>query len=251
MSGHSKWANIKRRKAKVDAQKGNLFSKLSREIIVAARLGGPNPDANARLRLAVEKARDANIPADRIRRAIEKGAGGGEGTAFEEATYEGYGPGGVAIMVDVLTDNKNRTLGEIRHLFSKNGGSLGEAGCVSWMFTKKGYLAVERSSTPLDEDRLISLAIEAGAEDFKVEEDTYEIFTAPEEFETVKAFLADRGIKPSVAEITMVPNSTVRVTGKEAEQVLKIMDLLSEHDDVQKVYANFDISEEEMERHAS
>jgi len=246
MSGHSKWANIKHTKAKKDAERGNLFSKLAREIIVAARQGGGNLDANPRLRMAVEKARDANMPAENIARLIKRGTGELEGVAYEELTYEGYGPGGVAIMLEVVTDNRNRTTSELRYLFSRHGGSLGEAGCVSWMFRKRGYISLDRSVG--DEDTVLAVALEAGAEDFQSDEDSYEVITAPEDVERVKAALEARGMRPEVAEVTMVPQSTVHVTGKEAEQVLRLMDALSEHDDVQRVFSNFDIAAEEMRR---
>lgn len=246
MSGHSKWANIKHTKAKKDAERGNLFSKLAREIIVAARQGGGNLDANPRLRMAVEKARDANMPAENIARLIKRGTGELEGVAYEELTYEGYGPGGVAIMLEVVTDNRNRTTSELRYLFSRHGGSLGETGCVSWMFRKRGYISLDRSVG--DEDTVLAVALEAGAEDFQSDEDSYEVITAPEDVDRVKAALEARGMRPEVAEVTMVPQSTVRVTGKEAEQVLRLMDALSEHDDVQRVFSNFDIAAEEMRR---
>jgi len=246
MSGHSKWANIKHTKAKKDAERGNLFSKLAREIIVAARQGGGNLDANPRLRMAVEKARDANMPAENIARLIKRGTGELEGVAYEELTYEGYGPGGVAIMLEVVTDNRNRTASELRYLFSRHGGSLGEAGCVSWMFRKRGYISLDRRVG--DEDTVLAAALEAGAEDFQSDEESYEVITAPEDVDRVKAVLEARGMRPEVAEVTMVPQSTVRVTGKEAEQVLRLMDALSEHDDVQRVFSNFDIAAEEMRR---
>ncbi|HHY96141.1 MAG TPA: YebC/PmpR family DNA-binding transcriptional regulator [Firmicutes bacterium] len=251
MSGHSKWANIKHTKAKKDAERGNLFSKLAREIIVAARHGGGNLEGNARLRLAVEKARDANMPADNITRLIKRGTGELEGVTYEELTYEGYGPGGVAILLDVVTDNRNRTASELRFLFSRHGGNLGETGCVSWMFSKKGYISIDRAAAGAagkDEDALLMLALEAGAEDFQSDEDSYEVITAPDELEDVRQALRAAGIQPEVAEVTMVPQSTVEVRGKEAEQVLRLMDALSDHDDVQKAYANFDIPADEMHR---
>jgi YebC/PmpR family DNA-binding regulatory protein len=246
VSGHSKWANIKHTKAKKDAERGNLFSKLAREIIVAARHGGGNLDANPRLRMAVEKARDANMPAENITRLIKRGTGELEGVAYEELTYEGYGPGGVAIMLEVVTDNRNRTASELRYLFSRHGGSLGEAGCVSWMFRKRGYISLDRRVG--DEDTVLAAALEAGAEDFQSDEESYEVITAPEDVDRVKAVLEARGMRPEVAEVTMVPQSTVHVTGKEAEQLLRLMDALSEHDDVQRVFSNFDIAAEEMRR---
>lgn len=246
MSGHSKWANIKHTKAKKDAERGNLFSKLAREIIVAARQGGGNPEANSRLRLAIERAREANMPADNIARLIKRGTGELEGVTYEELTYEGYGPGGVAIMVEAVTDNRNRTTGELRYIFSKHGGSLGETGCVNWMFRRRGYISLDRRAG--DEDTVLSVALEAGAEDFQSDEESYEVITAPEDLERVKAALEEKGLRAEVAEVTMIPQSTVRVAGKEAEQVLRLMDALSDHDDVQRVFSNFDMAADEMRR---
>ncbi|MDI6895437.1 MAG: YebC/PmpR family DNA-binding transcriptional regulator [Bacillota bacterium] len=246
MSGHSKWANIKHTKARKDAERGNLFSRLAREIIVGARHGGGNLDANTRLRIAVEKARDANMPADNITRLIKRGTGELEGVTYEELTYEGYGPGGVAIMLEVVTDNRNRTTSELRYLFSRHGGSLGETGCVSWMFRKRGYISLDRSVG--GEDAILAVALEAGAEDFQSDEESYEVITAPEDVGRVKAALEQSGMRPEVAEVTMVPQTTVRVSGKEAEQVLRLVDALSEHDDVQRVFSNFDMAPEEMRR---
>ncbi|MBC7339970.1 MAG: YebC/PmpR family DNA-binding transcriptional regulator [Firmicutes bacterium] len=246
MSGHSKWANIKHTKAKKDAERGNLFSKLAREIIVAARQGGGNPEANSRLRLAIERAREANMPADNIARLIKRGTGELEGVTYEELTYEGYGPGGVAIMVEAVTDNRNRTTGELRYIFSKHGGSLGETGCVNWMFRRRGYISLDRRAG--DEDTVLGVALEAGAEDFQSDEESYEVITAPEDLERVKAALEEKGLRAEVAEVTMIPQSTVRVAGKEAEQVLRLMDALSDHDDVQRVFSNFDMAADEMRR---
>lgn len=246
MSGHSKWANIKHTKAKKDAERGNLFSKLAREIIVAARQGGGNPEANSRLRLAIERAREANMPADNIARLIKRGTGELEGVTYEELTYEGYGPGGVAIMVEAVTDNRNRTTGELRYIFSRHGGSLGETGCVNWMFRRRGYISLDRRVG--DEDTVLSVALEAGAEDFQSDEESYEVITAPEDLERVKAALEEKGLRAEVAEVTMIPQSTVRVAGKEAEQVLRLMDALSDHDDVQRVFSNFDMAADEMRR---
>ncbi|MEW5932189.1 MAG: YebC/PmpR family DNA-binding transcriptional regulator [Bacillota bacterium] len=246
MSGHSKWANIKHTKAKKDAERGNLFSKLAREIIVAARQGGGNPEANSRLRLAIERAREANMPADNIARLIKRGTGELEGVTYEELTYEGYGPGGVAIMVEAVTDNRNRTTGELRYIFSRHGGSLGETGCVNWMFRRRGYISLDRRVG--DEDTVLGVALEAGAEDFQSDEESYEVITAPEDLERVKAALEEKGLRAEVAEVTMIPQSTVRVSGKEAEQVLRLMDALSDHDDVQRVFSNFDMAADEMRR---
>src|SRR4030067_1940530 len=240
MSGHSKWAQIKHKKAVVDVRKGKVFSKLSKEISVAARIGGSNPDMNPRLRLAVEKAREANMPSDNVKRAIMKGTGELPGMAYEESVYEGYGPGGVALMMEVLTDNKNRTISQLRHIVSKHGGNIGEAGCVAWMFDKKGYILVDKKT--IDEDTLISAALDAGAEDVKnaPDEDNYEIITSPEDIKKVKEAFEKTNIAFSLAEITMLPRSYVKPEPKDAEQMLKLMDALEEHDDVQNVYANVD-----------
>jgi YebC/PmpR family DNA-binding regulatory protein len=249
MSGHSKWAQTKHKKAVVDARRGKLFSKISREISVAAKIGGGNPDMNPRLRLAVEKAKEANMPSDNVKRAIMKGTGELPGATYEESIYEGYGPGGVAILLEVLTDNKNRTLSEIRHILSKHGGNLGEAGCVAWMFDKKGYILLDKKS--IDEDTLMSLALDAGAEDMKNDPDegNYEVITAPENLKTVEEALKKQDITCNLSEITMLPKSYVRLEAKEAEKMIKLMDAFEEHDDVQNVYANFDIPDEVMAKY--
>lgn len=244
MSGHSKWAGIKHKKAKVDAQRGRIFTKIIREITVAARVGGGDPGGNPRLRTAIQAARAVNMPADNIERAIKKGTGDLEGVSYDEIAYEGYGPGGVAVLVDAMTDNKNRTVGEIRKLFSKNGGSLGEVGCVGFLFEKKGYIQVDAAK--VDEDSLLSIALEAGAEDLEREESVFAVTTAPKGFEKVREAILKGGIQPLSAEITMVPKSTVKLEGKPAEQMLRLMEELEEHDDVQHVYANFDIPEQIM-----
>ncbi len=246
MSGHSKWSQIKHKKSAVDAKKGKLFSKISKEISVAARIGGSDPGMNPRLRLAIEKAKDANMPADNIKRAIMKGTGELPGMAYEEAFYEGYGPGGAAIMLEVLTDNKNRTISELRHILSKHGGSIGEAGCVAWMFDKKGYMLVDKRS--IDEDILMSIALDAGAEDIKndPEEENYEIITAPEDLNRVKEFLEKKNITLNLSEVTLIPKSYVKLAAKDAEKMLKLVDAVEEHDDIQNVYANFDIPDEVM-----
>ncbi len=246
MSGHSKWAGIKHKKAVVDAKKGKIFSKVSKEITVAAKIGGGNPDMNPRLRLAVEKARGVNMPSDNIKRAIMKGTGELPGTNYEETVYEGYGPGGVAIMVEVLTDNKNRTVGEIRHIMTRHHGNMGEAGCVAWMFDKKGCILVDKKC--IDEDDLMSLALDAGAEDFRSDpgEENYEIITAPEDLNNVREFLEQKNIPVTLSEITMIPQNYVKLQSKDAEKMLKLMDALEEHDDVQNVYANFDIPDDIM-----
>ena len=247
MSGHSKWANIKHRKAKADAERGRMFTKVAREILVAAREGGPDPEANFRLRMAIERARAVNMPNDSIMRAIKRGAGESGAETYEEITYEGYGPGGVAIMVEVMTDNRNRAASDVRHIFTRHGGNLGESGCVAWMFRKKGLLVVDLADTKMSEDDLMNLAVEAGAEDFKVDGATVEITTDPADFESVQKFLKDHGVRFTVAELSWVPQTTVRVTGKEARQVLSLTEALEELDDVQQVHANFDIPDEEME----
>lgn len=242
MSGHSKWANIKRRKAAVDARKGAVYTKLGREIIAAAREGGGNPDANFRLRLAVEKARAANMPSDNIQRAIMKGTGElAEGAVVEEVTYEGYGPGGVAVMVQLVTDNRNRVAQEIRYLFSRHGGNLGETGCVGWMFKKKGSIVLAKEENKVSEDDLMLLALDAGAEDVRTEEDAYEIITAPGDFQTVLEAVKRAKLNVAEAEITMIPQSTVHLEGEDAEKCLRLIDALEEHDEVQAVHANYDI----------
>lgn len=240
MAGHSKWAQIKHKKAHTDAKKGKLFTKLVKEISVAARLGGGDPDGNPRLRTAIEKAKEVNMPSENIKRAIMKGTGELPGVSYEEVLYEGYGPGGAAVIIEVMTDNKNRTLPEIRHILSKNGGSLGETGCVSWNFQKKGYILVDKSK--IDEDTLMSVVLEAGAEDMKndPDEENYEIITTVDKFSTVKDALTKASIEFSMAEITMLPKTYVKLTGNQAEQMLKLLDALEDHDDVQNVYSNFD-----------
>ncbi len=244
MSGHSKWASIKHKKSVVDAKKGKLFSRISKEISVAAKIGGSNPDMNPRLRLAIEKAKGANMPADNIKRAIMKGTGELPGVVYEEIVYEGYGPGGVALMLNVLTDNKNRTISEIRHIMSKHGGGIGEAGCVAWIFDKKGYILVDRKN--IDEDTLMSIALDAGAEDIKndPQEGNYEVITAPEDFKKVKEALEKKTVSLNLAEITMLPKSYVKLEAKDADKMLKLMDALEDNDDMQNVYANFDIPDQ-------
>jgi len=244
MSGHSKWSTIKRKKGAADAKRGKIFTKLIREIATAARMGGGDPDANPRLRLAMDKARAANMPKDNVQRAILKGIGGGDEGHFEEVVYEGYGPGGTAILVEVLTDNRKRTVGEIRHAFTKNGGNLGSSGCVAYLFEKKGVISLERQETDLD--ALLEAALEAGALDVVESEDTIEVTTAPGEFESVKAALQGAKFKPTAAAIRMEPSTTVKLEGKDAESMLRLADALDDLDDTQAVYANFDISDEEM-----
>ncbi|HDD45426.1 MAG TPA: YebC/PmpR family DNA-binding transcriptional regulator [Candidatus Desulfofervidus auxilii] len=250
MAGHSKWAQIKRKKAAMDVKRGKIFTKLMREIMTAARLGGGDPDNNPRLRAAIEAAKAENMPKENIERAIKKGTGELEGTYYEEVTYEGYGPSGIAVLISALTDNRNRTVSEIRYLFNKFGGNLGETGCVSWMFEKKGVIAFDKDK--VDEDKLMEIAIEAGAEDVKSEEDEYEVITAPEDFEKVKQAFDEAQLKYERAEITMVCQNIVKITDRQqAERILRFMETLEEHDDVQKVYTNFDIPEEIMEAEAA
>jgi YebC/PmpR family DNA-binding regulatory protein len=249
MSGHSKWATIKRKKGAADAKRGKIFTKLIREIATAARVAGGDPGANPRLRLAIEKARAANMPKDNIERAIKKGLGATATESFEEVVYEGYGPGGTAIYVEVLTDNRNRTVGELRHVLTKYGGSLGSSGCVAYLFSKKGVLQFDRQG--LDVDALLEAALDAGADD-AVESDTgVEVTTPPNDFETVKEALIARGFRPVQAELGMIPSTTVKLEGKDAETMLRVADALEDLDDVQSVHANFDISEEEMAKIAS
>jgi YebC/PmpR family DNA-binding regulatory protein len=244
MSGHSKWAQIKRKKAKTDQHRGKIFSKLVREITTAARAGG-DPKLNMRLKAAIEEAKAVNMPADTLKRAIQKGTGELPGETYEEITYEGYAPGGVAVMVKVLTDNKNRTAPEIRHTFSKFGGNLGEVGSVGWMFERKGIIQVE--ATRVDEDELLALALDAGAADLRRMDSSFEVTAAPHDLEGIRRVLEGRGVPIQSAEVTYVPQSTVRLEGKEAQQVLRLVEGLEELDDVQHVYANFDIPDEVLE----
>jgi len=244
MSGHSKWHSIKHKKGAIDAKRGRMFTKLIKEITIAARIGGGDAEGNPRLRKAIADAKEVNMPADNIKRAVQKGTGELEGGQLEELQYEGYGPGGVAMIVEVVTDNRNRTVSEIRHVFSKNGGNMGEAGSVSWMFHKKGYIAIDKSKG--DEDTLMTLAIDAGADDFTGEETNYEIYTAPDAFDKVLSALKAKGIQPETAEISMIPQNYIKVEGKTAQQLVKLMEAMEEHDDVQHVYANFDIEESEL-----
>jgi YebC/PmpR family DNA-binding regulatory protein len=245
MSGHSKWASIKHKKAATDAKRGRVFTRLIKEITVAARMGGGDPDGNPRLRTAVLAAKAQNMPQDNIKRAIKKGTGELPGQSYEEGSFEGYGPGGTAVLVEVLTDNRNRTVAEIRHAFSKHGGNLGEAGCVNWMFEKKGVLLVEQGKA--DEDELMELALEAGADDMSQEDGNFEITTAPAVFEDVKKALEEKGVPLALAEVSMVPQSTVRLEGGDAKRMLRLMETLEDHDDVQNVASNFDIDASVME----
>ena len=244
MSGHSKWHSIKHKKGATDAKRGKLFTKFIKEITVAARTGGGDPDANARLRKAVLDAKAGNMPNDTIDRAVRRGTGAEEGVNYEEITYEGYGPGGVALLIEAVTDNRNRTVAEIRHMFSKNGGNLGEAGSVGWLFEKKGYIVVDKAAKP--EDELFDIAIEAGADDLRDDEDNFEIITSPENFEGVQSAIKSAGIEPQLAEVSMVPQTYIKLEGSSAQTMLRLMEAMEDHDDVQKVYANFDIDEADM-----
>ncbi|KKM09213.1 transcriptional regulator [Clostridiales bacterium PH28_bin88] len=249
MSGHSKWANIKHRKAKMDEKRGKLFTKLGRELVIAVKQGGGDPEANPRLKVAIQKAREANMPMENINRNIQKATGELGGVDFEETVYEGYGPGGVAVLLNITTDNRNRTAGEIRYLFSRNGGNLGESGCVAWMFDPKGVITLDTSSGQMDSEEVMLQAIEAGAEDVSVDDGVLEVITAPEDLERVKQGLSGAGLKFEQAEMTMVPKNTVTVEDEgQARQVLRLMELLEDHDDVQAVFANFDIPEEIMSK---
>ena len=247
MSGHSKWANIKHRKGRQDAKKAKIYTKIGKEIVIAVKQGGSDPDVNARLKMVIQKARANNMPMDNITRNIQKASGELEGVNYEEFPYEGYGPGGAAVMLDIMTDNRNRTAGEVRHLFSKYGGNLGESGCVAWMFDKKGLIMIDKEDLKADPDDVMMTALEAGAEDMKDEGDSIEVTCAPEEFEGVETALREAGYPVTVAEITMIPQTTVALEGSEAEKMLKLMDALEDHDDVQNVYSNFDIDDEMME----
>jgi YebC/PmpR family DNA-binding regulatory protein len=238
MSGHSKWATIKRKKAAADTARGKVFTKIIKEITIAARAGGGDPEGNPRLRLAIQNAKASNMPADNIKRAVQRGTGELPGVSYEEVTYEAYGPGGIGMLISCVTDNKNRLVSELRHTLERNGGKLAEAGSVAWAFQKKGVLTVPKQ---YDEDEVLTTILDAGAEDMKTEEDAFEITTPPENFETVRKALEQKGIKVDTAEIQMVPQNTLKVEGRDAEHVLKLMEVLEEHDDVQQVYSNFDI----------
>ncbi len=246
MAGHSKWANTKHRKARADAQKGKIFTKLAREITVAAREGGDDLDANFTLRLAVQKARDNNMPNENIQRSIQRGTGNQEGSNYEQAYYEGYAVDGVAVLLEVMTDNRNRTVAEIRHIFSRYNGSLGESGCVAWMFNRKGYMTVNKNELNIDEDELMIAALDAGAEDVELEDDgTYSITTELENFEAAKNQMVDQGIPIASSEVTMIPSNTIEINDPDsADKIIRLMEALDDHDDVQNVYANFDIPDQ-------
>jgi len=245
VSGHSKWSSIKHKKGAADAKRGKLFSKLSRAITVAAKEGGPDPAANATLATAIQKAKDNSMPKDNIERAIQRGAGGGDGEAYETITYEGYGPAGVAVLVEAMTDNRNRTAAEVRNIFGKNGGKLGETGTVAWIFERKGSIVVEAAS--VDEEELMTAAIEAGAEDVSQDESAYEIVTDPADFMAVRGALEEAGIAFQSAELAMLPKNTIKLEQSAAKKMLRLVDALEDNDDVQEVHANFDISEEILE----
>jgi YebC/PmpR family DNA-binding regulatory protein len=245
MSGHSKWHSIKHKKAAADSKRGRIFTRLIKEMTAAARNGGGDPDANPRLRLAISTAKASNMPAENIKKAVMRGTGELPGIIYEDINYEGYGPGGVAIFMHALTDNKNRTVAEIRHVLSKNGGNLGETGCVGWMFERKGYFVVEKSSA--DEEKLMEIALGAGADDMREDGSNFEILTAPENFDAVRVALESAKIATSAAEISMMPQNYVKLEGKNAQTMLKLMEALEDHEDIQNVWSNFDIDESEMQ----
>lgn len=244
MSGHSKWSTIKHKKGAADAKRGKIFTKVIKEITVAARIGGGDIDGNPRLRLAVQKAKEVNMPQENVTRAIKKGTGELEGVQYEETSYEGYGPGGVAIFMEVMTDNKNRTVGELRATLGKNGGNMGENGCVAWIFEQKGLITVKTSEK--GEEELLELAIDAGGDDMQTVDDYYEITTSVESFEPVRKAIEDAGIKTQSSELTRIPQNTVNVEEKHCKSLLRLMDTLEDHDDIQKVYSNFEITDEIM-----
>jgi YebC/PmpR family DNA-binding regulatory protein len=245
MSGHSKWASIKHKKGALDAKRGKIFTRLIKELTVAARNGGGDPDMNPRLRSVIADAKAANMPADNIKRAIRKGTGEEPGVSYEEAQYEAYGPGGAAVIIDVLTDNKNRTVGELRHMLEKHGGNLASTNAVAWMFNKKGYIVVEKSKA--DEEKLLGAVLDAGADDMQDDEDNWEVLSAPEAFMAVRDAVKQLGIEPVSAQVSMIPQNLVMLEGKVAQQMLKLMEVLDDLDDVQHVWSNFDVSEQEIE----
>jgi YebC/PmpR family DNA-binding regulatory protein len=245
MSGHSKWHSIKHKKGAADAKRGKIFTRLIKELTVAARAGGGDPDMNPRLRPLITEAKQNNMPADNIKRAIRRGTGEEPGVSYEEAQYEGYGPGGAALIIDVLTDNKNRTVGELRHLLEKHGGNLAAANAVAWMFSKKGYIVVEKSKA--DEEQLMSAVLDAGADDLQDDDDNWEVLSTPDVFPAVHDAVKKLGVEPATAQVSMIPQNYVKLEGKPAQQMVKLMEGLEEHDDVQHVWSNFDISEKEIE----
>jgi YebC/PmpR family DNA-binding regulatory protein len=245
MSGHSKWHSIKHKKGAADARRGKLFSSLIKEITVAARMGGGDPDGNPRLRTVIAAAKSHNMPAENIKRAVQKGTGELPGLSYEDALYEGYGPGGVAVLVEAVTDNKNRTVSEIRHVFAKNGGNLGQSGCVAHMFQRQGLILIDKSIT--DEDHLMTVALEAGAEDLREVGEVFEVYTSPQDYEAVLEEIRRHNLAVASSDLSMIPLSTLRLEGKPAQQMLRLMESLEDHDDVQKVFANFDIEDAELE----
>jgi YebC/PmpR family DNA-binding regulatory protein len=245
MSGHSKWHSIKHKKGAADAKRGKIFTRIIKELTVAARAGGGDPDSNPRLRTIIAEAKQNNMPAENIKRAIRRGTGEEPGVSYEEAQYEGYGPGGAALIIDTLTDNKNRTVGEMRHLLEKHGGNLAAANAVAWMFSKRGYIVVEKSKA--DEEKLMNAVLEAGADDFQDDDDNWEVLTTPENFQAVHEAVKALGIEPATASVSMIPQNYVKLEGKTAQQMVKLMEVLEDHDDVQHVYSNFDIEEKEIE----
>ena len=245
MSGHSRWASIKHKKGAADAKRGKLFTRIIKELTVAARDGGGDPDSNPRLRTVIADAKTANMPADNIKRAIRRGTGEEPGVSYEKVTYEGYGPGGAALLIEVLTENTNRAVGELRHLLTKYGGNLGTTNSVAWMFDKRGYIVIEQQSA--DEEALMTAAIDAGADDFREDEDNWEVVSAPEAYDNVLAAVRGLGVEPASAQVTMLPQSFVKLDGKPARQMIKLMEMLEDHDDVQHVWSNFDIAAEEIE----
>jgi YebC/PmpR family DNA-binding regulatory protein len=245
MSGHSKWHSIKHKKGAADAKRGRIFTRIIKELSVAARAGGGDPASNPRLRTIIAEAKSVNMPAENIQRAIRRGTGEEPGVSYEEVTYEGYGPGGAAVIVEALTDNRNRTVGELRHLLSKHGGNLGESNSVAWMFEKKGYIVIEKSK--VDEEALMAAALDAGADDLRDDDDNWEVISAPGAFEPVLEAIKKLGVDPASAQVAMLPQNYVRLEGKTAQQMVRLMEALDEHDDVQKVWSNFDIEEKEIE----
>jgi len=245
MSGHSKWHSIKHKKGATDAKRGKIFTRIIKELTVAARAGGGDPDSNPRLRTIIAEAKQNNMPADNIKRAIRRGTGEEPGVSYEEVSYEAYGPGGAALILDVLTDNKNRTVGELRHLLEKHGGNLAAAGAVAWMFHKKGYIVVEKAKA--DEEKLMGAVLDAGADDFQDDEDNWEVLSTPESFPAVNEAVKSLGIEPSTAQVSMIQQNYVKLEGKPAQQMVRLMEALEDHDDVQHVWSNFDISEKEIE----
>jgi YebC/PmpR family DNA-binding regulatory protein len=245
MSGHSKWASIKHKKGALDAKRGKIFTRIIKELTVAARGGGGDPDMNPRLRTIIADAKAANMPAENIKRAIRRGTGEEPGVSYEEAQYEAYGPGGAAVIIDILTDNKNRSVGELRHLLEKNGGNLAAANAVAWMFAKKGYIVIEKSKA--DEEKLLAAVLDAGADDLKDDDDNWEVLSAPDAFSAVLEAVKTLGIEPASAKVSMIPQNYIKLEGKVAQQMIRLMEALDDHDDVQQVWANFDISEKEIE----